>query len=81
MNEADKSELVHALAELPHVEDCIFSSMPTNTQYVIDGGSLLQRISWTLGQTYQEICNSHIKYLLSTYGRKEIITVVFDGDI
>ena len=49
MNEADKSELVHALAELPHVEDCIFSSMPINTQYVIDGGSLLQRISWTLG--------------------------------
>ena len=37
MNEAAKSELVHALAELPHVEDCIFSSMPTNTQYVIDG--------------------------------------------
>ena len=25
------------------------------------------------------MCNSYIKYLLSTYGRKEIITVVFDG--
>ena len=79
MNEANKAELAHALAELPNVEGCILSSMPDDTHYVIDGGSLLQKVPWTLGNTYQEICDSYNNYLLNNYGSKDNITVVFDG--
>ena len=50
-----------------------------DTHYLFDGGSLLQRFPWTVGRTFDEICQSFKHYLLNSYGRSENITVVFDG--
>ena len=48
--------------------------------YFLDCGSLLRRLPWTTGSTFDEICQSFINYLLSNYGATENITVAFDGD-
>ena len=45
-------------------------------QYVLDGGSLLQRIPWTQGTTYGEIRAVYTEYVTKKFG--EAITV-FDG--
>ena len=47
-----------------------FFMAPLNVifHYVIDGGSLLQRISWTIGNTYE---GSYISYLQNNYGSVE----------
>ena len=47
------------------------------THYVFDGGSLLQRLPWTFGVTFDEICQSFKHYLLNNYVTVENITVVF----
>ena len=45
-------------------------------QYVLDGGSLLQRIPWTRGTTYRDICTVYTEYVTKKYGEA---IVVFDG--
>ena len=45
-------------------------------QYVLDGGALVQRIPWTRGATYKEICTVYTEYVAKKYGKA---IVVFDG--
>ena len=45
-------------------------------QYVLDGGSLLHRVPWKTGDTYQNIANSYANFTFHYYGRA---VVVFDG--
>ena len=45
-------------------------------QYVLDGGALLQRIPWSRGSTYGDICHQYTEYVARKY--KNAI-VVFDG--
>ena len=45
-------------------------------QYVLDGGALLQRIPWTCGATYKDICTVYTAYMAKKYGKA---IVVFDG--
>ena len=45
-------------------------------QYVLDGGSLLHRVIWRKGSTYEQICTSFAKYVKQEYGSA---VVVFDG--
>ena len=47
-----------------------------NIQYVLDGGSLLHRISWTKGKSYGEIASSCCNFVLSRYNQA---IVDFDG--
>jgi len=44
--------------------------------YVIDGGALLHRIPWQVGETYNETIAHYTDYVIKKYGRA---TVVFDG--
>ena len=55
------------------------SDIVQDTHYVFDGESLLQRLPRTVGRTFDEICQSFKRYLLSNYGTVENVTVVFDG--
>ena len=50
--------------------------VPGEVQFVLDGGSLLQRIPWTQGSTYGEICTVYVDYVTKKYGEA---VVVFDG--
>ena len=45
-------------------------------QYVLDGGALIQRIPWTRGATYKEICTVYTSYVKKKFGEA---IVVFDG--
>ncbi|WAR04124.1 hypothetical protein MAR_019493 [Mya arenaria] len=50
----------------------------TSTIYVIDGGSLLQRLQWVKGYTFGELCESYSEYLRRHY-RDTSVSIVFDG--
>lgn len=54
-----------------------YAEIPTEVQYVLDGGSLLQRIPWPKGTTYEGICNLYVDYITKKYGKGTV--VVFDG--
>ena len=47
-----------------------------DVRYVLDGGALIQRISWSRGFTYREICKLYTQYVIVKYGQA---IVVFDG--
>lgn len=62
-------------ATKPKLADAISKPVPAAECNVLDGGSLLQRLPWTQGQTYKQIISSYIcmvkKYIYPI--------VVFDG--
>ena len=45
-------------------------------QYVLDGGALVQRIPWSRGMAYRELCLQYTEYVTRKYGKA---IVVFDG--
>lgn len=47
--------------------------------YVIDGGMLLHKVLWQIGQKFSAICQSYVQYLKRNYASN--IHVVFDGYI
>ena len=59
MNEAHKPELMNSLYDQPGLSECILPDLSENTYYVIDGGSMLQRVPWVVGSTYDEICEAY----------------------
>jgi len=74
LHEADKPALSNAIWKITE------SSVPKyisddGIQYVLDGGTLLQRIPWSRGSTYGEICHQYTEYV----ARKYKDAVVFDG--
>ena len=77
MNEAHKPALKSALFDQPGLSECIIPDINQDTHYDLDGGSWLQRLPWTVGDMFNEICQSFKNYLLNNYGTAENITVVF----
>ena len=70
-------------ANKPALADAIWAVMPKDvvgptgqSQYVLDGGSLVHRIPWQRGTTYNDICRLYTNYVTRRY-RHAII--VFDG--
>ena len=53
------------------------SSLPVSIKYVLDGGSLLHRLTWHKEETFQDICQKYVDYVISKYGTEAI--TVFDG--
>jgi hypothetical protein len=45
-------------------------------QYVLDGGAHIQRIPWSHGSTYKDICQLYTDYVTQKYGEA---VIVFDG--
>ena len=79
MNAAKKCEIKPALYDLYGLSGCILSDRLRDTNFVIEEGSLLHKISWTIGNIYADICETYIRYLLNNYGEAKNIFVVFDG--
>ena len=64
MNEVDKPKLKHALSKLlPETVHVI----PPNSKYVLGGGSLLHKVSWTVSHTFAQICQAYVKYIKKQY--------------
>ena len=72
---ADKPQLAHAICD--HASDAIIDTVPETDHYVLDGGSLLHRIPWKLGQSYGKIAQSYADFTIQYYG--SATTIVFDG--
>uniref|UniRef100_UPI00358ECD2A uncharacterized protein n=1 Tax=Myxine glutinosa TaxID=7769 RepID=UPI00358ECD2A len=75
LREAKKPALADAIWGLigPHVPA---DNVVDGCQYVLDGGALLQRIPWSHGSTYKDICHQYTEYVTKKYGKA---VVVFDG--
>ena len=73
LRQPQKPVLVNAIWKL--VEPDI-STVPSEVQYVLDGGTLLQRIPWRQGANYYDICTVYTDYVARKYGSA---TIVFDG--
>ena len=75
---ADKPQLAHAIAD--HLSktssDPTSESVPNTAHYVLDGGSLLHRLTWKTGTSYGAIAQSYADFTVRHYGSA---TVVFDG--
>ena len=78
------SKNIMKAANKPALADAIWALMPEDVQslsedhyvYVIDGGSLLHRIPWQIGSTYNNISQKYTDYVMQHYGQA---SVVFDG--
>jgi len=75
LSEAKKPALADAIWGLigPYVPA---DNVVDGSQYVLDGGALLQRIPWSHGSTYKDICHQYTEYVRKKYGKA---VVVFDG--
>ena len=74
MNEVDKPKLKHALSKL--LPETVHVIRP-NSKYVLDGGSLMHKLQWTVGDTFAQICQAYVTYIKKRYGHCP--TTVFDG--
>ena len=70
-------------ANKPALADAIWALIPRDVvrptgqnQYALDGGSLVHRIPWQRGTTYNDICRQYTKYVTRKYGHA---IIVFDG--
>ena len=77
------SSLLLREPQKPALANAIWDTLAQNTpeisedvQFVLDGGSLLQRIPWTQGATYRNICTVYTTYVRKKYGKA---IIVFDG--
>lgn len=50
--------------------------LPQRVHYVLDGGSLLHRLTWGRGVTYNQVVQSYVDFVTRNYGKA---SVVFDG--
>ena len=78
----DTKDVMRA-ANKPALADAIWDLLPRdilepgdNVNYVVDGGSLLHRIPWEKGTTYDSICQNYSDYVRKHYGKP---VIVFDG--
>ena len=78
-------EAKHVLrpANKPALADAIWALVPAEvvgptgkSQYILDGGSLLHRIPWQRGTTYNDICQQYTNSVTRHYG---YAIIVFDG--
>ena len=70
---AKKASLGEAMWNLG---ECGFDGTLGNVKYVLDGGSLLQRVPWPRGASFDAICKIYTDYVRKKYLD---VTVVFDG--
>ena len=72
-----KAPLLHAVrSHVTPSNDAILQVNPKTDHYVLDGGSLIHRLKWTDGSTYNSIADAYASFTVDVYGNA---TVVFDG--
>ena len=76
---ADKAKLLDALRGHLTTHSAgagLLDSKVEVEHYVLDGGSLLHRLKWTEGRTYDSIAEMYASFAVNQYGNA---TVIFDG--
>jgi len=74
----DKAQLAKAIDDYACSlsDEAVTNSVPRTDCYVLDGGSLIHRVQWTKGSTYDAIADNYADFTVRNYGKA---TVVFDG--
>jgi len=70
-------QLWDALWKLVDNENEVFSD---SVHYVVDGGSLLQRLPWTKGETFDIGCERYVSYGRNMYGKPKIVCDGYESD-
>ena len=66
LHKADKPALTDAIWKI--CESGVPAHIPDDyIQYVLDGGTLIQRILWSRGSTYGDICHQYTEYVARKY--------------
>ena len=77
LRKPDKEPLLHTVrSHVTPSNDAILQVNPKTDHYVLDGGSLIHRLKWTDGSTYNSIADAYTSFTVDVYGNA---TVVFDG--
>ena len=78
LREANKPPLADAIWAVAHGDDTpvLCEDESASMTYVLDGGSLLQRLPWQKEVTFDDLCQSYVDYVRRKYGTP---TIVFDG--
>ena len=78
LRKADKPQLAQAIREYANgiSSQAVMDTAPPTDYYVLDGGSLLHRLSWNKGDSFGTIAKSYAEFTVKNYG---IATIVFDG--
>lgn len=90
LRKAQKSQIAHCITvhvktasedtnqEEPASQQAVGTQIEPDkpTKYVLDGGSLLHRLAWKTGETYDSIAKSYANFTVLKYDKA---TVVFDG--
>ena len=77
LRKPDKAPFLHAVrSHVTSANDAILQVIPKTDHYVLDGGSLIHRLKWTDGSTYNSVADAYASFTFNMYGNA---TVVFDG--
>ena len=78
LRKADKPQLAQAIRyhAVDLSSEAAMNSIPKTDCYVLDGGSLLHRLPWKKGDSYNAIAESYAYFTVRHYRQA---TVVFDG--
>lgn len=71
-----RSEQKHLADAIWTSGECGIDALPVDTKYVLDGGSLLQKLPWTSKLTLGDISKMYSRYVASKFSN---CVVVFDG--
>ncbi len=75
LREPHKPALADALWQL--VARDASAEIPLDVQYILDGGALVQRISWPYAAKCKDICRQYKDYVSKRYGGEAVLA--FDG--
>ena len=76
LRKPDKEPLLHAVRNHVNSSNDAIQVIPKTDHYVLDGGSLIHRLKWTDGSTYNSIADAYASFTVDVYGNA---TLVFDG--
>ena len=76
----DKAPFLHAVrSRVNSSNDAILQVIPKTDHYVLDGGSLIHRLEWTDGSTYNSIADAYASFTVEVYGNYTVVVDGYDG--
>ena len=80
LRKPDKAPLLHAVrSHVNSSNDAILQVIPKTDHFVLDGGSLIHRLKWTDGSTYNSIADAYASFTVDVYGNATVVFDDYDG--
>ena len=76
----DKAPLLHAVrSHVTSSNAAILQVIPKTDPCLLDGGSLIHRLKWTDGSTYNSIADAYASFTVDVYGNGKVVFDGYDG--